>query len=241
MTKIEKINEERELLNYEYYHLYNLARHFPVAKHLEARSTLISDTKNQEEYGIITISGGIKRTWRFPSLERCQREAEIRPGSIIVRGRDFSSKRNWTEKAPDERKSTKSYLAVIDESGNIEAPETDVEVDNTTAQLISNELAKLGFIKGSGCRPPARILCDLAMRYNDIVPEDFAAAVIRHCELPRSESDEIIPSKSPWKSPEDKEAWLDTPAGQAWVKENPTPSIFALPTPDILKHRRDTC
>lgn len=51
---------------------------------------------------------------------------------------------------------------------------------------------------------------------------------------------DICPVKIPvrFRTADEKEAWYDTPAGRAWVKENPIPSIFQLPTPEYI-HRRE--
>jgi hypothetical protein len=129
-----------------------------------------------------------------------------------------------------------SFQAQTDESGNIETPENPEKVNQTVYQLISTELITMGYYRGS--RPPAEILRTLAMRYNDIVPEEFAAAVIKHCELPKiSDGEDNNHKASSFKSLEEKEAWYDTPAGKAWVQEHPIPSIFNLPTPEYI-HRR---
>lgn len=249
MSRLQDINEQRELMNYEYSHLYNLVRHGSKS-HLFSRRTLIqrrANSDDQAEYGIFVEIRGRKRLWRLASLERCLEERARHPESQIVRlGRDSRSKafdvvnvaRSYEQ--PDPR-----FIALTDESGNIESPVAEeVQADVNVYQLISNELTSLRYVPDSldvenpkGCRPPAVVLRNLHMRYNDIVPEDFAAAVVMHCELPRVGEGKSRSGKNPFKSTEEKEAWFNTPAGQVWVKENPVPSIFALPIPDYL-HRR---
>lgn len=243
--RLDKINDERELMNYEYTHLYNIARHSSKGTLMPRRKLIQRNegSTDQAEYGLVVPSDKGPRTWKFLTLERCQQEQAKYPGSRVVRlGRDSKSSPfdvlviDNAGQLPDPR-----FLAHADESGNIETPESNPEVSQSLAQLVSNDLNELGFIKGSGCRPSATILREISMRYNDIVPEEFAAAVLKHCELPRPDGgSDSYAGKSPWRTPEAKQAWYDTPAGQAWVKENPVPHIFALPTPEILKHRRDT-
>lgn len=251
MSRLNEINRQRELLNYEYSHLYNLVKHGSSA-HLFPRRKLIQRRTNrddQAEYGIFVVVNGKKKLWKLASLERCQEEKSRHPDSQIVRlGRDSRSKQfDLVNVATPPDQPDPRFLAHADESGNIKTPETEIEADVDVFQLISNELTRLGYVPttemfdGVECpvpaRPPASVLRDIHMCYDDIVPEDFAAAVVRHCEVPNSSRGGSDRGKSPWKTPEEKAAWFDTPAGQVWVKENPVPSIFGLPTPDYL-HRR---
>lgn len=41
----------------------------------------------------------------------------------------------------------------------------------------------------------------------------------------------------PHRTNAEKETWYDTPAGKAWVKKHPIPTIFEQPTPEYI-HRR---
>lgn len=235
---VEKTNEERELLNYEFSHLYNTVKHKSVTLNPVAEGTEIN---SDAEYGVMIMdaNGRKKKGFKFATLARCRREAARRPNSMVVRlGRNhgWPSLDVLNTNQPLNIPMGK-LVGMPDESGNIEVIENEeVEPDSTAYQLISNELISRGFYSGS--RPPADLLHTIAMRYNDICPEDFAAAVVKHCEMPRiSEEGDKRTASSPFKSLEEKEAWYDTPAGKAWVKEHPIPSIFKMPTPDYI-HRR---
>ncbi len=238
-TKRERINEERELLNYEPTHLYNIARHKGVTLNVvKSTSVLVEDLA---EYGVMLFdeNGKKKKTVKFSSLERCQIESQKISGSMVVRlGRNHRLKSFDSIYLEPINKPIGSFLAQTDESGNIDTSKNEVVPDVNVFKLISNALVIAGYPNHSGARPPAELLRSIAMRYNDIVPEDFAAAVVKHCELPKiSEGEDKSQGKSPFKSPEEKEAWYDTPAGLAWVKEHPIPPIFNFPTPEFI-HRR---
>lgn len=237
--ELQETNNQRDLLNYEPSHLYNVAKHKGVTLNHVKDSR---DLEENAEYGVwIVDDKGKKRSvLKYSSLERCQLESSKRPGSMVVR-----LGRNHQWKTADVliistpiNTPIGSFLAKTDESGNIENLEREVNPDKNVYQLISNELVMAGYPSRSGARPPAEVLRGIAMRYNDIVPEEFAAAVVKHCELPKiSDGEDSNQGKRPFKSPEEKQAWYDTPAGIAWVKENPIPSIFNLPTPEYM-HRR---
>lgn len=234
---VEETNNERELLNFEPSHLYNMARHKGVTLNPVENT---GDLNTEAEYGVwIFKEDGTRRTvLKFASLARAQAATSRFPGSMVVRlGRNH----RWrnADVVHVQRKTNEpigSFLAKTDESGNIEIPEHLESVNLSAYQLISNELTMMGYYQGD--RPSAEVLRNLAMRYNDIVPDDFAAAVIKHCEIPRirEEGDQNHKASS-FKSLEEKEAWYDTPAGKAWVQEHPIPSIFNLPTPEYI-HRR---
>lgn len=236
---LENVNEQRDLLNYEPSHLYNVAKHKGVTLN---PAGAYSEIKYESEYGVLTLDekGRKKSGFKFESLERCQMESLRRSGSMVVRlGRDhgWKSLDVFHEDEPL-NVSVGPFIGSTDESGNIQPLEEEIIPDVNVYQLISNELVMAGYPSRSGARPSAEVLRGIAMRYNDIVPEEFAAAVVKHCELPKiSDGEDSNQGKRPFKSPEEKQAWYDTPAGIAWVKENPIPSIFNLPTPEYM-HRR---
>jgi hypothetical protein len=235
---LKSINNERDLLNYEYSHLYNMVLYKGVT--LNPVKTQ-RDLSTGEDYGLMIHdeTGKKKQTLRFSSLERCQEEAAKRINAQVVRlGRNHAWKTGDVLTVSDPIDDPiGSFLALTDESGNIERLQNALEVNRKILQLISNELEILGYLPGS--HPPAEILRDLAMRYNDICPDDFAVAVVKHCKEPSSyhsstqESVKSVPSKSL----EEKEAWYETPAGKQWLKEHSIPSIFKLPKPEYI-HRR---
>lgn len=238
LSSLEETNDERELLNFELTHLHNLAKHKGVTLNPVVNTSVLQE--DLAEYGVMLFdeNGNKRATLKFSSLERCQRESDQRPGSVVVRlGRNHrcvSMDVLYTSDPPNTL--VGPFVASTDESGNIETLDEDVVPSQNSYQLISNELIVAGYYQGS--RPPAEFLRNLAMRYNDIVPEEFAAAVIKHCEVPKvSEVGENLKGKSTFKSFEEKSAWYSTPAGKQWTKEHPIPSIFTLPTPEYI-HRR---
>lgn len=237
MTVLQEINEQRELLNYEYSHLYNMV----LYKGIKLNSVVHDhETTECAEYGILTDTGRIRK---FSSLERCELEVRIYGGQVLRLGRNHLHRIGdvlITSEPMNEPMG--SFSADMDESGNLDRKPKALIVDRQIAQLISNELTELGYEPNSGAHPTAQILLDLHMRYNDIVPEDFAAAVVKHCNMSPSYaySDGNIKHRgtiSSFKSFEEKKAWYDTPAGQAWTKEHPIPLIFKFPTPEYI-HRR---
>lgn len=238
MTVLQDINEQRELLNYEYSHLYNMVLYKGVKL-----NSVVSDRETTEgpEYGVITRTETGKRIRKFSSLERCELEVQLHGGQIVRLGRNHPYRTAdilYTSEPLNEPMG--SIYADMDESGNLERKPNPVQVDRQIAHVISRELIELGYPKGS--HPTSIVLRDLHMRYNDIVPGDFAAAVVKHCNMPPSYaySEGKIKSEAAarsFKSPEEKNKWYDTPAGKAWVKEHPVPSIFNLPTPEYI-HRR---
>lgn len=236
---LQGINDERDLSNYELTHLSNVAKRKGITLNPVKSTSVLRD---DAEYGVMVFdsNGKKKKTVKFSSLELCQAEVERHPGSMVVRlGRNFQGRAfNEVRRTREISHPIGSFLASVDESGNIETPENEVVPDVNVFQLISNELVMAGYPSRSGARPSAEVLRGIAMRYNDIVPEEFAAAVVKHCEIPKiSEEGDAKRAKIPFKSLEEKRAWYDTPAGQAWTKEHPVPSIFNLPTPEYI-HRR---
>lgn len=240
MTFLQEINEQRELLNYEYSHLYNMVLYKGVTL-----NSVVNDRETTEgpEYGVMTYTDTGRRIRKFSSLDRCQLETSLHGGQVLRLGRNHPHRTAdvlFTSEPLNEPMG--SIYADMDESGNLDRKPKALTVDRQIAQLISNELTILGYEPNSGAHPTAQILLALHMRYNDIVPEDFAAAVVKHCNMPPSYAYSEGTSKpkgtiSPIKSSEEKKAWYDSTAGQAWTKEHPIPSIFNLPTPEYI-HRR---
>lgn len=224
--RLNQVNKVRELLNYDYTHLYNTVKHPSIARqgHLHPRRKQIKEEKigaDLAEYGVM-VEG---KMWKFSSFEKCVEEAAKRGGTVLRLGRNSGKAFDVMNVAAAYDAPEKKFLARTDESGNIEPPEAEeIIVDSSVNQRISEEL----LIYCKGTRPPADVLLAIHQRHPDISFYSFAVAVLSHCELsPPSESGRLGHHKTgSFRSYEEKELWYSTPAGKAWVKENPVPAIM---------------
>lgn len=238
---LKEINRQRNLINYEYYHLYNIVKYGakyslpPLAKQLKD----VKAGADPAEYGVqVRTADGKRKLWKFTSCERCTQEAAPMSGTVLRLGRSpaasFDTLPGIGAFAGDAY--TKPNMTV-DESGTVEFS-TIVErsCDPHLYQTISSDLERLGYPKAIQCkgtRPLAGHLLDLHQRHHGVSIEDFAAAVVKHFELPGIPQNPRQRPVSSYRSDAEKDEWYSTPAGQEWLKDN---SI-----PPIMTHTKGSC
>lgn len=229
---LKESNRQRELINYEYCYLYNIAKYGanyllpPLQKQLKDVQAGVA------EYGVqVRTDDGKHRIWKFSSFERCVQEAPLINGTVLRLGRNtttsFDSLPGVAAFAGDDYAEPN---VTIDESGAVEftaitAPAREPRLYET----ISNELEALGYpraIQYKSTRPPAGVLLELHQRHPDVSLRDFAGAVLKHCESPQTAKSTRVDPISSYKSEAEKNEWYSTPAGQEWLKGNAIPPIM---------------
>lgn len=224
-----EINRQRELMNYDYFHLYNVAK-YGTGHHLGPIEKVIKEVRagaDPAEYGVLLENNqGKKILQRFSTFDRAEAAANQHNGRIVRLGRNLKTPYDSYDFSESQNYRPPQFS--IDESGAIEFVEQLIEGDEDFNIVISLELTGLEAIQYKGTRPDAKALLELHKRHPEISFEDFAAAVIRHCEIPPyKEGGGENHKSSPWKSDDEKDEWYLTPAGQKWLKDNDVPPIMS--------------
>lgn len=186
--KLKQINEARQLMNFDYMHMYWLATRGSSQGTLLPLSEPIREISTDAEYGVQFEDN----LWRFSSLERCQEEAAKLMGAKVLRLGRGSRARRWGQTntetnqeidrlrerfiAMDARKH--STLITLDESGAFEIPAgKTMREDND----VSEALQSAGFQRNSGCRPSPEVLLSIFQDQTlDLV--HFAESVVKFCD-----------------------------------------------------------
>lgn len=231
---LKEINRQRELFNYEYYHLYNIVK-YGAKYSLRPLERQLKDVKagaDPAEYGVqARTADGKRKLWKFASCDRCIAEAVPMKGTVLRLGRNpAASLDTLSGVAPFAGDAYTKPSITVDESGAVEFAAIDEPAwDPHLYHSISSDLEDLGFpraIQCKGTRPPARDLLELHRRHQDVSIEDFAAAVLKHCEPSQIYRPPRQHPTPPYRSEDEKEAWYSTPAAQEWLKTNSIPPIM---------------
>lgn len=235
MANLQHINKQRELMDYDFHHLYNRVK-FGAGSSIEPRAQCVGD--DTAEYVVLIVGeDGRRKRWKFSSYERCVQVAEQKGGMVLRLGRNSRSLqghlRNLRKSHNQRSPTTGAYVGklnvIIDESGNMEPIPIALPPDVPSDHTISEDLEVMGYsraIQYNSTRPPSQDLFRLHQRHGNVSMEDFAAAVVKHFEPVETPKAFVEVRSRLSRTPAEKEAWYSTSAGQQWLKNYSVPSIM---------------